>query len=75
MEAAETKFLVGGSFHNLAVSKLKIEKRYASVNMMIIPHEGKDLFFAYNIKFSGVSNCFKVDFRAPRAFLIPIACW
>ena len=78
-EAALTKWWKKGNFHDLVASKLKIEKRYASVKMMIIPHEGKNgERHSYNIKFSGVSNCYLDDFdgvRPMRTTLVPSACW
>jgi len=75
-----TKWWKIGNFHDLVASKRKIEKRYASVKMMIIPHEGKDgeVGLYYNIKFSGVSNCYLDDFdgvRPMRTTLVPSACW
>ena len=73
MKAAETKFALGGSFHDLVVSKGQIEKRYASVGMKIIPHATEQMY--YNIKFSGVSNCFLVDFDGFRSVFVPSACW
>jgi hypothetical protein len=77
MESALTKWWKIGNFHDLVVSIGKIEKRYASVKMMIIPHEGKDGYY-YNIKFSGVSNCYLDDFdgvRPMRTALVPSSCW
>ena len=74
MKAAETKFALGGSFSNLVASKLQIEKRYASVGMKIIPHVTYEQMY-YNIKFSGVSNCFLVDFDGSRSVFVPSACW
>ena len=78
-EAALTKWWKIGNFHDLVASKRKIEKRYASVKMMIIPHVGKNgERHSYNIKFSGVSNCYLDDFdgvRPMRTTLVPSACW
>lgn len=77
MEAALTKWWKIGNFHDLVVSINKIEKRYASVKMMIIPHEGKDGYY-YNIWFSGGSNCYLDDFdgvRPMRTTLVPSSCW
>ena len=73
MEAAETKFALGGSFSDLVASKLQIEKRYASVGMQIIPNATEQMY--YNIKFSGVSNCFLADFDGSRSVFVPSACW
>ena len=73
MEAARTKVALGGSFHDLVVSKGQIEKRYASVGMQIIPHATEQTY--YNIKFSGVSNCFEADFDGERTTFVPSACW
>ena len=73
MEAADTKFSLGGSFSDLVASKLQIEKRYASVGMKILPHATEQTY--YNIKFSGVSNCFLADFDGSRSVFVPSACW
>ncbi len=73
MEAADTKFALGGSFSDLVASKGQIEQRYASVGMKILPHVTE--YSYYNIKFSGVSNCFEAAFDGSRTTLVPTACW